>query len=199
MRLADEITVIIAKEAVTLRPSLRCAIRLERRPGSFQQLTRDIMDGSLTAAVEVIQDHTDLDFLPNRILDDLDRLKPALLRYVMACAGVDPHDAPKALPVGKPAKSVPFRDHLIGLYRIAAGWLGWPRKSPLMRPRLKSSSPMKAAWTCSRPSTAGAEISQRTNGHWRRSSAASSPPSAPSRRQHEKRLGSHGHQPAQRP
>ncbi|CAN7437028.1 hypothetical protein [Neorhizobium sp. LjRoot104] len=126
MRLADEITVIIAKEAVTLRPSLRCAIRLERRPGSFQQLTRDIMDGSLTAAVEVIQDHTDLDFLPNRILDDLDRLKPALLRYVMACAGVDPHDAPKALPVGKPAKSVPFRDHLIGLYRIAAGWLGWP-------------------------------------------------------------------------
>ncbi|CDZ53375.1 hypothetical protein [Neorhizobium galegae] len=125
MRLADTITVTIAGEAIELRPSLACAIRLERRPGSFQQLTRDIMDGNLTAAVEVIQDHTDLDFLPNRILEQLDTLKAPLLRYVMACAGVDPDDAPKAAPKGKPAKSVPFRDHLQDLYKKATGWLGW--------------------------------------------------------------------------
>ncbi|CDZ55517.1 hypothetical protein [Neorhizobium galegae] len=125
MRLADTITVTIAGEAIELRPSLACAIRLERRPGSFQQLTRDIMDGNLTAAVEVIQDHTDLDFLPNRILEQLDTLKAPLLRYVMACAGVDPDDAQKAAPKGKPAKSVPFRDHLQDLYKKATGWLGW--------------------------------------------------------------------------
>jgi hypothetical protein len=125
MRLAEEITVTIAKEAVTLRPSLRFAIQLERRPGSFQNLTRDIMDGSLTAAVEIIQPHTDLDFLPNRIMDELDGLKPALLQYVMACAGVDRDDAPKAAPRGKAAKSVPFKDYLHDLYKKATGWLGW--------------------------------------------------------------------------
>lgn len=126
MRLAEEITVTIAKEAVLLRPSLRFAIQLERRPGSFQTLTREILDGSLTAAVEIIQPHTDLEFLPNRILDELDALKPALLRYVMACAGVDPDDAPKAQPKGKSAKSIPFRDYLQDLYSKATGWLGWP-------------------------------------------------------------------------
>ena len=125
MRLADEITVTIAKEAVTLRPSLRYAIRLERRQGGFQQLTRDVIDGSLAAAVEIIQPHTDLDFLPNRILDELDALKAPLLQYVMACAGVDSDDAPKAAPKGKSAKSVPFKDHLQELFKLATGWLGW--------------------------------------------------------------------------
>lgn len=125
MRLAEEITVTIAGRAVTLRPSLRFAIELERREGSFQKLTRDIIDGSLTAAVEIIQPHTDLDFLPNRILDELEEIKPALLRYVMACAGVDGADAQKAGPKGKAAKSVPFRDYLQDLYKKATGWLGW--------------------------------------------------------------------------
>lgn len=108
-----------------LRPSLRFAIQLERREGSFQQLSRDIMDGSLTAAVTIIQPHTKLDMLAERLLHELDALKPELLRYVMACAGVDPDDAPKAKPEGKPAKSVPFRDHLQDLYRKATGWCGW--------------------------------------------------------------------------
>lgn len=125
MRLADTITVTIAGEAIQLRPSLACAIRLERREGSFQQLIREIMDGSLTAAVEIIQPHTDLDFLPNRVMDELDGLKAPLLQFVMACAGVDPADAPKAVPKGKPAKSVPFKDYLQDLYMKATGWLGW--------------------------------------------------------------------------
>ncbi|WP_440408696.1 hypothetical protein [Neorhizobium petrolearium] len=125
MRLADEITVTIAKEAVTLRPSLRYAIQLERRPGSFRQLTRDIMDGSLTAAVDIIRPHCDLDYLENRILDALPELQAPLLQYVMACAGLDRDDAPKAANTGKPAKAVPFHDYLQELYKIATGWLGW--------------------------------------------------------------------------
>ena len=125
MRLADTIIVTIAGEDIHLRPSLACAIRLERREGSFQKLTREIMDGSLSAAVEIIQDHTDLDFLPNRIMDELDALKAPLLQYVMACAGVDPDDARKAKPHDKPAKSIPFRDYLEDLFKKATGWLGW--------------------------------------------------------------------------
>ncbi|SCX27156.1 hypothetical protein [Agrobacterium rosae] len=130
MRLAETIVITIAGEAIQLRPSLACAIRLERREGSFRQLTREIMDGSLTAAIDIIKDHTDLDFLPNR-LDELDGLKAPLLQYVMACAGVDPADAPKAAPKGKPAKSVPFKDYLEDLYRKATGWLGWSPETAL--------------------------------------------------------------------
>lgn len=131
MRLAEKITVTIAGEAIELRPSLACAIRLERRKGSFQQLTRDIMDGSLSAAVDIIQEHTDLDFLPNRILDELDALKTPLLQYIAACAGVDRDDAPKAAKSGKPAKSVPFRDYLEDLFKKATGWLGWTPETAL--------------------------------------------------------------------
>lgn len=125
MRLAEHIVVTIAGEDIYLRPSLACAIRLERREGSFQKLTHDIMEGSLTAAVEVIEPHTDLDNLPARIHAEQGSFTEPLLQYVMACAGVDPNDAPKAAPKGKPAKTIPFRDYLQDLYKKATGWVGW--------------------------------------------------------------------------
>ncbi len=131
MRLAEEITVIIANEQGQLWPSLRYAIQLERRPGSFGQLIRDVMDGSLTAAVEIIEPHCDLDFLPNRVFDQMDKLQAPLLQYIAACAGVDRDDAPKAAKSGKPAKSVPFRDYLEDLYKKATGWLGWTPQDAL--------------------------------------------------------------------
>jgi hypothetical protein len=129
VRLADDITIVIAGEEITLRPSLHHAIRLERREGSFQKLLRDIMDGSLTAACDVIRDHTVLDFLENRILDALPDLKAPLLQYVMQCAGVDGDDAPAK--GGKPAKSVPFREYLQQQYKVATGWLGWSPETAL--------------------------------------------------------------------
>lgn len=126
MRLADDITIVIAGEEIQLRPSLRYAIRLERREGSFQKLLKEVMDGSLTAACDVIRDHTDLDFLENRILDALPTLNAPLMHYIAQCAGVDGDDAPaKASKVGKPAKSVPFREYLHSLFKLGTGWLGW--------------------------------------------------------------------------
>lgn len=124
MKIAEEIIVNIAGEAIELHPSLRCAIRLERRPGSFRQLVQDIEEGSLTAALDIIGPHADLLFLQNRVFDVLNTLRVPLLAYVMACAGIDPDDAPSDGKVSK-AKSVPFADHLTGLYRIGTGWLGW--------------------------------------------------------------------------
>jgi hypothetical protein len=131
VKLADDITVILAGEAITLRPSLRFAIRLERRPGSFAKLARDVMDGSLTAACDIIRDHADSRFLETRIFDaGIERLQSPLLAYVMALAGIDPEDAPandnaKNATVAYSRKSVPFSEHLAGLYRIGTGWLGW--------------------------------------------------------------------------
>jgi len=124
MKLAEENIVTIAGEEIELRPSLRFAMQLERRPGSFRQLITDINDGSLTAAVEIIEPHADgLLFLPNRVLDELPALKPALIAYVLACTGIDPDETlSKGKGKGKPQA---FGDYLTGLYRIGTGWLGW--------------------------------------------------------------------------
>ncbi|MEX0404049.1 hypothetical protein ABGN05_00055 [Aquibium sp. LZ166] len=133
-KLADDIIVRIGGEAITLRPCLRFAIRLERRPGSFSILTREIMDGSLSAAVEIIRDHTVMPDLPKRILETgLPSLTTPLLGYVMGLAGIDPDDGP-ANDHGKPTKQrrdVPFSDYLANLYRIGTGWLGWTPKDTL--------------------------------------------------------------------
>ena len=124
MKLADDITIELGGERVTLRPSLRCAIRLESRPGGFPLLLGHILDGSLTSAIDCIEPHYDHPFLKNQIMDaGLDSLTDPLTSYVMACAGIDPDDPPKK-PKGK-AKSVPFKQYLRDLYRIGTGWLGW--------------------------------------------------------------------------
>jgi hypothetical protein len=130
MKIAEEIIVDIAGEAIELHPSLRCAIRLERRPGSFRTLVQHINEGSLSAALDIIGPHTDLPFLQNKVFDVLDTLRVPLLSYVMACAGIDPDDAPSEGKASK-AKSVPFSEHLTGLYRIGTGWLGWSPEDTL--------------------------------------------------------------------
>ncbi len=124
MMLADPILVTIADKEIELRPSLRCAMQLERREGSFRQLMVDIADGSLTAALDIIEPHADgMLFLKNRVLDELPSLKPALIAYVLRCTGVDPDEKPStSKSTGKPQ---PFADYLISLYRIGTGWLGW--------------------------------------------------------------------------
>ncbi len=123
-KLADDITIELGGERVTLHPSLRCAIRLEGRPGSFSSLLGQISDGSLSAASDIIGEHYEHPYLANKIMDaGLDSLKLPLTLYVMACAGVDPDDPPKKAK-GK-GTSITFKKHLEDLFRIGTGWLGW--------------------------------------------------------------------------
>jgi len=127
MKLAEQIIIIVGGEPIELRPSLACAMRLERRPGSFAGLFREIMDGSLSAAVDIIAPHADdMPFLESRVFDALPHLREPLLAYVMACAGIDPEErATDKTDTKGDAKSVPFSEHLSNLYRIGTGWLGW--------------------------------------------------------------------------
>lgn len=121
MRLAAPIIIVLAGEAVTLRPSLACAMQLERRPGSFKGLLDEIADDSLSAASAIIAPHHSHPTLASRIMDArLDLLRPALIDYVLQCAGIDP-DA-KAAADGP---SLSFAEHLQQLYRVGTGWLGW--------------------------------------------------------------------------
>lgn len=129
---AEDIRIAIAGEAVVLRPSLRHALRLESRPGSFSQLVKDITDGSLSAALDVIGPFTTMGYLPNRVLDELDRLQDPLVRFVVACSGItaeaDDADGGEPAAQGKP---VSFSTYLTGLYRIGTGWLGWTPQTTL--------------------------------------------------------------------
>lgn len=129
-KLADTITVSIGGEAIELRPCLRFAIRLERRPGSFARLARDVMDGSLSAACEIIRDHADMPMLENRVLDVLDDLREPLTLYIMALAGIDPNEAP-ANDNAANGKAQPFGEFLQDLYKRATGWLGWEPETAL--------------------------------------------------------------------
>lgn len=131
-KLADIITVSIGGEAIELRPSLRFAIRLERRPGSFAGLLREIMDGSLTAACEIIRDHADIPMLETRILDNgLDPLREPLVRYVLALTGMDDTPEPANDNGRAKGKSQPFGEYLAGLYKTGTGWLGWTPQETL--------------------------------------------------------------------
>lgn len=125
--LADSIVIELAGEEITLRPALRHAIRLDRRIGSFPALAREVLDGSLSAALDIIEPHYCHPMIEHRVLEALPAIQGALFRYVLACSGVDPdepaNDNAKAKKADKP---VPYREYLAGLYRIATGWLSWP-------------------------------------------------------------------------
>ncbi|WP_333822421.1 hypothetical protein [Pinisolibacter sp.] len=126
-RLAEEIIVHLAGEAIMLRPSLRHALRLERRPGSFKAVLDGIEEGSLTVAAEIIRPHAHDVTLDAIFAAGLAKLREPLTLYVLGCAGIDPETAParRAKASGKPLPSVPFSEHLASLYRIGTGWLGW--------------------------------------------------------------------------
>lgn len=129
MKLAEEIIIELGDEVVELRPSLRHAIRLERREGSFRQLLNDINEGSLTAALDIVAPHADgIVLLDNRVMDALPVIRPVLVEYVVACAGLDNAERETTATDKKPAKEEAprsFADHLTDLYRHATGWMGW--------------------------------------------------------------------------
>ena len=130
MKLGEEIVVMIAGEEVQLRPSLRLALQLERRPGGFPKLIKDIDDLTLSTMADLIAEHDPHPFVLNRVMDaGLANLREPLLRYVLALAGVDPEQAEKA--AASKGRTVPLGAHLVDLYRIGAGWLGWTPEATL--------------------------------------------------------------------
>ena len=134
MKIADEINIIIGGEMVTLHPSLRCAMRLERsRKGSFQAVARDIMDGNLSIAIDIIEPHCDFgrEYLAELILPHIDVFKPFLLDFVTACAGIEKDAGPQKSTKTANAPPLSYSDYLLGLYRIGTGWLGWTPEQTL--------------------------------------------------------------------
>jgi hypothetical protein len=91
-------------------------------------LARDVSDGSLGAAVAIIQPDTPA--MEWAILANLERLKTPLLAFTLACSGIDlPSARTKSDKPSKPAKREKhqsFDDFFRDLYKAATGWLHWP-------------------------------------------------------------------------
>jgi len=122
MGVARIIRCTVAGEVIVLRPSLRNALNLEQRPGSFSGAVSKIMEGSLETASAILKDNAPAISIDD-IFDALPSLKEPMLQYVAACAGLD---ATERTSGGGKGNSVPFKDYLESLYRIGTGWLGWP-------------------------------------------------------------------------
>jgi hypothetical protein len=123
----DHFAIVLAGESITLRPTLRCGMRLDRRAGSFAKLIDDLNEGSLSAATFVLSPHFERLTLGFLIIESgLESVCTKLIPFVLECAGIDP-DAQGEGGEG----AVPFSEHLRHLYRIATGWIGWTPETAL--------------------------------------------------------------------
>ncbi|MFE3837548.1 hypothetical protein [Pseudogemmobacter sonorensis] len=107
-----------------IRPSLRCAMLLENRPGGFPRLLTEIQDGSMTAICDVLRS-ADLDapFLEAKVMHSgVDSFRAPLLEFVLHAAGLDLETQTDEATQGT---TTTFAEHLADLYRKATGWLGW--------------------------------------------------------------------------
>ena len=127
-KLGEDITIMIGGEAVRLVPRLRHA--LERRPGSFKAVLDAIEEGTLTVAAEIIRPHHPAVTL-DAIFADLDRLKPALVAYVIGCTGVDTDECSRAPRATRARETQSFGDHLVDLFKRATGYVGWSAEEAL--------------------------------------------------------------------
>lgn len=125
----DEIAISLGSETIRLRPTLRAAFRLERKYEGFQNLSRDVALGNLSAFVDLIEAGSTnplavsiyLAYIDeNPMLINLLELRDPLFKFILKLAGADGAPAD-----GKASTPIPFEEYFAKLFRIATGWLGW--------------------------------------------------------------------------
>lgn len=132
MRLAGDDTVLhIEGEAIRLRPSLRAALRLERRFEGFGPLLQALGDGSITAAHAIIAEagdrpvditHPGLETLEER----LDRIIPTLFTFALDLAEIEPETPGEPrIEYAETGPKVTRAEAYRQLFAVATGILGW--------------------------------------------------------------------------
>jgi len=127
----DEINLTFDGERLTLRPTLRAAMRLERAFGGFDKILAAVADQNVTMMAALIEEcggasSSLLDFLNNDrrqpMAYKLGALVEPLMALLMALAGVEPSelDTPDA-----DGARISYAEHHAQLFKIATGWLGW--------------------------------------------------------------------------
>ncbi len=133
MALADsEILIPWHGERIVLRPTLRAAMRLERRFDGFDAILRGIAEQNTDVMSALIEECAE--YPRNSLTDFLDydtrqpmayklaSLVEPLMALVMALAGVDYEDVDV---VTDSDDRVAYAEHFERLFGLATGWLGW--------------------------------------------------------------------------
>lgn len=134
MLAADDIVLQIDGEALRLRPSLRAAVRLDRRFAGLSSLLQGIGAGSITTlvalAVECGEPRFEAVILAPSIetwADRFERITPGLVRLIFDIAEIEP-EAPAGPHVELPApvETITLAEAYAQLFAAATGILGWP-------------------------------------------------------------------------
>ncbi|AWO91929.1 MULTISPECIES: hypothetical protein [Bradyrhizobium] len=130
MRLAaNTFALQLGSRSFDLKPSLRAAFVLNEKYAGFQNLSRYLAEGSLTAALDLINATiTDQKAwasyalaTDSTVVTDLWSAFDQLQEFVVILCGADTDNASKPAS-GKP---IPFEDWFAQLFQIGTGWLGW--------------------------------------------------------------------------
>lgn len=131
----DPITIRIGREAVTLRPTLRAALRLHRKHG-LPAVFCGVMEGHTAIIADILVEATGDQNLAHFLAKDIAgngarrvlELRDTLAAYLeQLVASHEPAIAPAASKSTKPAKAATItrEQHLVGLFEFATGSLGW--------------------------------------------------------------------------
>lgn len=130
MRLAaNTFSLQLGDRSFDLKPSLRAAFVLNEKYDGFQNLSRYLAEGSLTAALDIIS-ATIVDAkawgeyaLPanGAVVRDLMAATGDLIEFVFVLAGADEKSSGKATT----GDQIPFGEAFTHLFEVATGWLGW--------------------------------------------------------------------------
>lgn len=130
-----EIYLSLDGEEIFLVPRLRCAMSIAARTGSLRGMVRDLLDQSITAAIDCIEPHCDLsrEYLAELLIaSDLSRVQFALLDYVMQCGAIDPEAEHRTTPkAAQQSEDQSYADFYLQLFRYGTGWLGWTPEQTL--------------------------------------------------------------------
>lgn len=130
MRLAaNTFSLQLGDRSFDLKPSLRAAFVLNEKYDGFQNLSRYLEEGSITAAVDVIN-ATIVDqkawaayalATDSSVVRDLMGAFDQFQEFLVVLCGADTDNADKPA-IGEP---IPFNEAFTHLFEIATGWLGW--------------------------------------------------------------------------
>lgn len=129
MRLAaNTFALQLGNKSFDLKPSLRAAFVLNEKYDGFQNLSRHLAEGSITAAVDVInatigdqKAWAKYALAPDSaVVCDLMAAFGDLIEFVLLLAGAD--DTSDKADAGK---AIPFDQYFSQLFQIGTGWLGW--------------------------------------------------------------------------
>lgn len=128
----DEITITLGAESITLRPSLRAAMRIERKFGGFENVVGEIFAGNISAMATIVREGADRHTNVPDLLEEiglsplnlsLSMLTGPLLAFTYRLAGVDLSDPSQVEDKGTPSR-VDWAIHHERLFQIGVGWLG---------------------------------------------------------------------------